>query len=135
MIPEFPTAFSPEQARALLSTLKLRARCPKLWSGAILYFSGADLHPGVGDDSRYAMMYIRKDRLDPSTIGAEWAVIDEDERSDRHHTFASIRYDARANAFDFLGARQTIQVPVNGSLGIRFHVVKPCVQHTLEEFA
>ena len=135
MIPEFPTAFSPEQARTLLSTLKLRAKCPKLWSGAILYFSGTDLRPGIGEDSRYAMMYLRKDRSDFSAIGAEWAVIDDDKRSDNHHTFASIYYDARANAFDFLGARQTIHVPVNGSLGIEFNTARPCVQHTLEEFA
>ncbi len=135
MISEFPTAFSPEQARTLLSTLDLRARCPKLWSGAILYFSGTDLRPGIEDDSRYAMIYLRKDCLDPSAIGAEWAVIDEDKRTDRHHTFASIRYDAKANAFDFSGARQTFQVPVNGSLGIEFSTVKSCVQHTLEEFA
>lgn len=138
MTSRLPPAFSPEQAQGILGSLRRRAADPGHWSGMCLWFSGAELRPGLDlklAESRYGMFLLRGSHAHKGGIAAVWSVIDGDRRADSHHVLDGIRYDCRSNSFVLTSSAQRTEIPVRGAVVSEFSPERACAQRTLEEYA
>ncbi len=135
----FPSLFSPEQARSIMESMRVRASAPQNWNGACLWFTGADCKPYAGlgkgarfNDTSYAMFVLQRAG---NGISAKWSEIRNGKRADSRYDYTDIRYDPGLNALSFCrrGSGPDI-IPIEGEMrGIRA-VSRPSSQRRLEDF-
>ncbi len=139
MTADLPPFLSSEQAKGVMDSMRLRERSPEHWSGACLWFTGADSRPYKGfgregrlDSTSYAMLVLQRAG---DGISAVWSEIRDGRRTDRRNEYTGVRYDPGLNALAFCrrGGSPDI-VPVEGGMRRPMAARAASGQRRLEDF-